>query len=123
MIIKTVVDRLEVNDKGYEQINKPKSNDVDREGKQSREYWDNMGITPTPNNCYDYYEEDDNYVIDLDFNTHFTSYTSEFYFRLEDFKTLEVDGEESAILTLTDGSEHLINKDYIEQLKAELEKL
>lgn len=122
-IIKTKIVRLEVNDKGFEEINKPKSNNVDREGKQSREYWENMGITPTPNNCYDYYDEEEDYVVDLDFNEHFTSYSVDFYFRAEDFKTLEVDGEESAILTLTDGSEHSIHKDNIEQLKAELEKL
>lgn len=126
-IIKTVINKADINDKGYEKINSPKQpKEIDREGKQSREFWEDMKITPTPENCYDYYDNVEDDGIELDFKEHFDYYQTTFYFRLDEFKYLDIDIREEetiAILTLQDGTEYAIDEDHIEELKAELEKL
>lgn len=126
-IIKTVVNKADINDKGYEKINSPKQpKEIDREGKQSREFWEDLKVEPTPENCYDYYDNVEDDGIELDFKEHFDYYQTTFYFRLDEFKYLDIDIREEeiiAILTLQDGTEYAIDEDHIEELKAELEKL
>lgn len=126
-VIKTVVNKADINDKGYEKINSPKeAKEVDREGKQSREFWEDLKVEPTPENCYDYYDNVEDDGIELDFKEHFDYYQTTFYFRLDDFKYLDIDVREEetiAILTLQDGTEYAIDEYHIEELKAELEKL
>lgn len=126
-IIKTVINKADINDKGYEKINSPKQpKEIDKEGKQSREFWEDLKVEPTPENCYDYYDNVEDDGIELDFKEHFDYYQTTFYFRLDEFKYLDIDVREEetvAILTLQDGSEYAIDEDHIEQLKAELEKL
>ena len=123
-IVKTVINKADINDKGYEKINSPK--EIDREGKQSREFWEDLKVEPTPENCYDYYDNVEDDGIELDLKEHFDYYQTTFYFRLDEFKYLDIELTEKetiAILTLQDGSEYAIDEDHIEQLKAELEKL
>lgn len=126
-IIKTVINKADINVKGYEKINSPKQpKEIDREGKQSREFWEDLKVAPTPENCYDYYDNVEDDGIELDFKEHFDYYQTTFYFRLDDFKYLDIDVREEetiAILTLQDGTEYAIDEDHIEEIKAELEKL
>ena len=126
-VIKTVVNKADINDKGYEKINSPKQpKEIDREGKQSREFWEDLKVEPTPENCYDYYDNVEDDGIELDFKEHFDYYQTTFYFRLDEFKYLDIELTEKetiAILTLQDGTEYSIDEDHIEQLQAELEKL
>lgn len=126
-IIKVKLNKAEVNDKGFEEIRRPAKDTADSKGKRSREFWEDMGIEPTPENCYDY-DGDKNIeiAVELDFKEHFDYYTVDFYFRADEFKFLEIDEQEDetvALLTLQDGTEYSVHEDSIEQLKAELEKL
>ena len=117
-VIKTVVN------KGYEKINSPKQpKEIDREGKQSREFWEDLKVEPTPENCYDYYDNVEDDGIELDFKEHFDYYQTTFYFRLDEFKYLDIELTEKetiAILTLQDGTEYSIDEDHIEQLEQDL---
>ena len=123
-IIKTVVNKADINDKGYEKINSPKQpKEIDREGKQSREFWEDLKVEPTPENCYDYYDNVEDDGIELDFKEHFDYYQTTFYFRLDEFKYLDIELTEKetiAILTLQDGTEYSIDEDHIEQLEQDL---
>lgn len=118
-IVKTVVNKADINDKGFEKINSPK--EIDREGKQSREFWEDLKITPTPENCYDL--EDDDEGVELDFKEHFDYYKTVFYFKLDEFKYFDIDvrdDETIAILTLQDGTEYVIHEDHIKELEQDL---
>lgn len=121
-IIKTVINKADINDKGYEKINSPKQpKEIDREGKQSREFWEDMQIIPTPENCYDLEEDEEG--VELDFKEHFDYYQTTFYFRLDEFKYFDIDvrdEETIAILTLQDGTECAIHEEHIEQLEQDL---
>mgnify|MGYP003503528595 FL=1 len=123
-VIKTVVNKADINDKGYEKINSPKQpKEIDREGKQSREFWEDLKVEPTPENCYDYYDNVEDDGIELDFKEHFDYYQTTFYFRLDEFKYLDIELTEKetiAILALQDGSEYAIDEDHIEQLEQDL---
>ena len=126
-IIKTVINKADINDKGYEKINSPKQpKTVDREGKYSREFLEEIKAEITEDNCYDFYDNQEEDGIELDFKEHFDYFQTTFYFRLDEFKYLDIDVREEdiiAILTLQDGTEYAIDEDQIEQLEAELEKL
>lgn len=125
-IIKIRIFKAEINDNGYQKIDGKQEVEVNHEGKKSREFWEDMGIAPTPENCYDFHETENDGAVELNIKDDFSYWEADFYFRLSDFKYLEVDVREEetiAILTLQDGTEYAIVEDHIEQLKSELEKL
>lgn len=122
-IIKVQITKAEVNEAGYEKINK--KSPEEREGMFSREYWENMNIEPTPDNCYDYYDKE-NKTVDLNTEQHFNFWTSDFYFKLSDFKYLELDQQETglvAILTLNDNTEYALTEASAHYLKGVIENL
>ena len=123
-IIKTVINKADINVKGYEKINSPKQpKEINKEGRYSREFLEEIKAEITEDNCYDYYDNVEDDGIELDFKEHFDYYQATFYFRLDEFKYLDIDVREEetiAILTLQDGTEYAIDEDHIEELEQDL---
>lgn len=121
-ILKIQITKAEVNGAGYEKINKTQQTDT--EGMMSREYWENLNIQPTKDNCYDFEDSEENILLDSE--THFNFWISDFYFKLEDFKYLELDQQETglvAILTLKDDTEYALTEASAHYLKGVIENL
>lgn len=123
-IIKIRIFKAEINDNGYQKIDGKQEVEVNHEGKKSREFWEDMGIAPTPENCYDFHETNNDGSIELNIKDDFSYWEADFYFRLSDFKYLEVDldseGEQIIILTLQDGTEIAVSPESLENLEKSL---
>lgn len=119
-IIKVQITKAEVNEEGQREMSK--NSHEEWGGMLSREYLERMNIEPTRDNCYDFDES----AVELDAEQHFNFWTSYFYFKLKDFKYLELDQQETglvAILTLKDNTEYALTEASAHYLKGVIENL